>query len=213
MTKPLKYTVLLVLLAFVGYNSVYFKRLDEVKAAGSMGVGPFDAGAYARSFWTTKLLPLTAKPNQSIPDLSGLITSLKADPAKPFDTYSHALGIGNIRYFLVQGEGSLTAIGPTDITVSLAGGNDVKLATEYIFGNAVRDASGLIQITEFSNTVDLNNVSEQLNEIVRKQVVPGLKATAKIGNKVQFVGAIELNQAHLHLEKMEVIPIKIIERR
>lgn len=212
MTKPLKYIVLLVLLTFVGYNSVYFKRLDEVKAAGSAGVGPFDAAAYAGKFWATKLLPLTAKTDQSIPDLSTLIASLKNDPTKPFETYSHALGIGNIRYFLVKGEGTITAIGPNDITVSLAGGNEVKLATEYIFGNAARDASGLIQITEFGNTVDLNNVSEQLNSIIRKEVIPGLRATAKIGNKVQFVGAIELNQAHLHLDKIEVIPVKIIER-
>lgn len=208
MNKPLKYALLLALLGFVGYNSVYFKRLDEVKSARST-TGPFNAVAYAKTFWTTKLLPATTKVDNSISELNSLIASLKTEPEKAFETHSHALGIGNIRYFLVKGEGSISAIGPNEITVSLAGGNELKIATEYIFGNAARDASGLIQITEFSNTTDLNNVAAEVNEIIRKEVIPGLKATAKTGKKVQFVGAIELNRAHLHMDTIEVIPITI----
>lgn len=208
MNKPLKYALLLVLIGFVGYNSVYFKRLDDLKAARST-TGPFNAGAYANTFWTTKLLPATTKADNSIPDLNMLITSLKTEPEKTFDQYSHALGIGNIRYFLVKGQGIVSAISPTDITVSLPNGTELNVATEYIFGNAARDASGLIQITEFSNTTDLNNVAAEVNEIIRKQVIPGLKATAKTGQNVQFVGAIELNRAHLHIDKIEVIPITI----
>ncbi|QMW06160.1 DUF2291 domain-containing protein [Spirosoma foliorum] len=205
--NALNYSILLVLLAVVAYNSVYFKKLDEVNAnSGSSAGEKFNATAYAQTFWTTKLLPASAT---SATDLSMLLSSLKTDREKAVDTYSHALGIGNIRYFLVKGEGKLTAINDNDVTISLPSGESVKLATEYIFGNAVRDASGLIKIIEFDNTMDLNNVSAELNAIIRKKVVPPFRASAKVGNTVKFVGAIELNKEHLHLDNVEVIPIKL----
>ncbi|WP_420150314.1 DUF2291 domain-containing protein [Spirosoma sp.] len=204
--NTLNYAVLLVLIAVVAYNSVYFKKLDEVKAsAGTTGGSTFNAAAYAQKFWTEKLLPATS----NAADLPTLTTLLKTDKAKGFDTYSHALGIGNIRYFLVKGEGKITSVGNDDVSVTLPSGETVKVATEYIFGNAARDASGLIKITEFDNTMDLNNVSAELNSIIRKQVVPSFKASAKPGATVKFVGAIELNREYLHLNNLEVIPISV----
>ncbi|GAB4024740.1 DUF2291 domain-containing protein [Spirosoma gilvum] len=204
--NALKYTILLVLLAVVAYNSVYFKRLDEVKASAGLNAGQkFDAASYASMFWTTKLLPATPK----AADLSTLVTLLKTNKENAFATYSHALGIGNIRYFLVKGTGKVTAVGDNDVTVLLPSGESVKLATEYIFGNAARDASGLIKITEFDNTMDLNNVSAELNTIIRNQVVPSLKTNAKPGRAINFVGALELNKAHLHLNELDVIPIVV----
>lgn len=211
--NSLKYIALLVLLGVVAYNSVYFKKLDEVStAAGSKAGSRFDAAAYASTFWVTKLIPETAKtsgPNAPT-DLSALLSLLKMDKEKAFATHSHALGIGNIGYFLVKGEGKLTAIRDNDVVISLASGEQVNLATEFIFGNAARDASGLIKITEFDNTMDLNNVSAELNTIIRNKVVTPFKASAKPGSTVKFVGAIELNKAHLHLDNLEIIPISII---
>lgn len=205
--KGLTYAILLVLLGVVAYNSVYFKKLDEVKAsAGLTADQKFDAKAYAQNFWITKLLPAAAN---SATDLSTLLAALKTDKEKTVDTYSHALGIGNIRYFLVKGEGRITAIGDNEITVELTSGEIVKLATEYIFGNAARDASGILKITEFDNTMDLNNVSAELNRIIRNKVVPPLRKSAKVGSPVKFVGAIELNKEHLHLDGLEVIPIQV----
>jgi hypothetical protein len=40
-------------------------------------------------------------------------------------------------------------------------------------------------------------------------VVPGLRTDAKPGSAVQFAGALELNQAHLHLDKLEVMPLAV----
>lgn len=205
--NTLKYAILLVLLGVVAYNSVYFRKLDEVNAtSGANATSKFDAASYANTFWTTKLLPAGSS---SATELSRLISSLKTDKEKAFTTYSHALGIGNIRYFLVKGEGKITTIGDNDVTISLPNGEAVNLATEYIFGNAARDASGLIKITEFDNTMDLNNVSTELNTIIRNKVVPPFKDSAKPGNTVKFIGAIELNKEHLHLENLEVIPILV----
>ncbi|RCR67783.1 DUF2291 domain-containing protein [Larkinella punicea] len=204
MNKPgLKYGALLLLLAVVVYHSVYFKKLDEVKAKGART--QFDATAYADAFWKTKLLPATTKAT----DLNTLIQALKTDKDQAFAAHSNAMSIGNIRYFLVKGQGKITAVRDQDVTVSLTNGPDIIVATEYIFGNAARDASGLISLTEFTNTMDLNNVSAEINQIIRKRVVVPFKTSVKTGMEVEFTGAIELNQAHLHTEAIEVIPISI----
>lgn len=209
MNKTAKYLIGVALLGMVAYNSVYFKRLDEVKAVGAGGGTAFAAAPYADRFWNSQLLP---KSPTLATDLTTLLSLLKSDKDKAFDAHSQALGIGNIRYFLVKGEGTVTAISPNDVTVTLPSGENVHLATEFIFGNAARDASGLIKINEFDNTTDLNSVSAELNEIIRKKVVPSLKTESKPGRKLSFIGAMELNRAHLHLDNLTLVPI-IVERQ
>lgn len=205
--KAVKYIIAIAVIVAVGYNSVYFKKLDEVKASHS--AKEFNAATYAQTFWTNKLVPDL---NKAI-DITTLNALLSTHPEKTFDTYSHALGIGNLRYFLVNGKGEITAVNEDEVVVSLQGDTTTHvttIATEFIFGNAVRDATGLININEFNNTMDFNNVSAELNKIIREKVLPSFKKQAKKGNKIEFTGAIELNKEHLDLSKIEVIPVQIM---
>src|SRR5439155_18308957 len=112
--------------------------------------------------------------------------------------------------FLVKGKGTIASINENDISV-LPDSNKqtITIATEFIFGNAVRDATGLININEFNNTMDFNNVSAEINKIIREKVLPSFKSNAKKGNKIEFVGAIELNKEHLDLSPIEVVPVEI----
>ena len=204
--KAAKYIIAIVIIIVVAYNSVYFKKLDEVKAAAT--AKEFNATQYSQNFWTNKLIPNLNKAT----DLNQLTAMLSGDATKTFDTYSHALGIGNLRYFLVKGKGEVTAINDNALAVSLKSDTSqqtITIETEYVFGNEVRDATGLIDISEFSNTMDFNNVSAELNKIIREKVLPSFKSTVKKGNTIEFVGAIELNKEHLNLQKIEVVPIEI----
>lgn len=189
----------------VAYNSVYFKKLNEVKALVSKD---FDAKSYAAKYFNAKLIPAL----NSAVEINQLIALLQKDKAKTFDTYSHALDIGNIRFFLVKGEGVITAINENDVSVLAKADSSerkVQIATEFVFGNAIRDASGLIDINEFKNTMDFNNVSAELNKIVRSKVLPPFKTNARKGDTVQFFGAIELNREYPDIEKIEVIPVSL----
>ncbi|CAN5609009.1 DUF2291 domain-containing protein [soil metagenome] len=204
--KLVKYISAIVVILVVAYNSVYFKKLDEVKA--SQTAKEFNAAQYAQTFWNNKLTPNL---NKAV-ELNQVIAMLSGDAAKTFDTYSHALGIGNLRYFLVKGKGIIESVNEDDVSVTLQTDSSkqaITIATEYIFGNAVRDATGLIDINEFSNTMDFNNVSAELNKTIREKVLPSFKSAVKKGNVIEFVGAIELNKEHLNLEKIEVIPVEI----
>jgi predicted lipoprotein len=203
--KTIKYIITIVIIILVAYNSIYFRKLDEVKT--SRAASEFNAALYAQAFWNNKLITRLDK----AVDLGQLVAMISADTAKTFETYSHALGIGNLRYFLVKGKGTIISVNEDDITVLVDSiQSSVKIATEYIFGNAVRDATGLININEFNNTMDFNNVSAELNKIIREKVLPPFKLKAKKGNRIIFTGAVELNKEHVDLSHIEVIPVSIV---
>jgi len=188
----------------VAYNSVYFKKLDEVKAA----TAGFDGAAYATEFWSEKLTPAMEKGV----DLSTLLQQLQANPDQAFATHSHALGIGNIKCFPVKGVATVKNVRENEVLVALdsqPAGTELTIATEYIFGNAVRDASGQIDINAFTNTMDFNTVSAELNNIIRTRVIPPFRRQVKAGDRVEFTGAIELNQKYLNFSSIEIIPVSL----
>lgn len=205
MPKPIGYLLYLAVVALLAYNSVYIKKLDEVKA----GAATFNAAGYALDFWDKKLTPGLSK----AVELGALTSQLKTEKDKAFEQHSHALGIGNIRYFLVKGEGVVADVSENEVSVKLAGASEstdnVRIATEYIFGNAVRDASGAIDINAFTNSMDFNNVSAEINKLIREKVVPPFKSKVKKGDRIAFHGAIELNRAHLQVNDIEIIPIHL----
>ncbi|OJV18034.1 MAG: hypothetical protein BGO21_14560 [Dyadobacter sp. 50-39] len=205
MPKPFRYLLYVAVIALLAYNSVYFKKLDEVKA----GTAAFDAAGYAKNFWEKKLTPGLSK----AVELGILTTQLQTEKDKAFEQHSYALGIGNIRYFLVKGKGVVTDVSENEVTVKLTDAGEsagnVRIATEYIFGNAVRDASGAIDINAFTNSMDFNNVSAEINKLIREKVVPAFKSKVKKGDHVAFHGAIELNRAHLQVNDIEVIPVSL----
>jgi len=200
MKKLIKYVAVVVVLFIVAYNMVYFKKLDEVKASATKA---FDAEGYAKTFMDKKLPVAESK----AVEINGLLAKLKSDPHDTFDAYGHALAIGSTRFFMVKGKGIIDSV--TYDVIKLKTGADsssISIATEFVFGNAIRDASNQVNINDFTNTIDLSNVSAEINKIIRTRVLPPFKAKAKKGDKVEFTGAIELNSAHLIIDDVEVIP-------
>lgn len=197
----IKYLLGLGAVLFLGYHSIYFKKLDEVRSAANK---KFDAAAYAQKFFTSTLTPQLANAS-GIQELIQLLTISKDEA---FEKYAYATAVGSIKYFLVKGTGIITAINEDEISLQM-GNQSLTLATEFIYGNAIRDATGLFDITAFTNTADINNVSAELNKIVKNKVIPPFRAKAKVGDKVAFTGVMELNSARLNLDNIEVIPISI----
>jgi predicted lipoprotein len=206
MKKVIKYSAILLLIGFVGYKSVYFKKLSEVKQATDE---KFDAAAFSKKLWDEKL---PAKLDNAI-DLTRLIDKIQNNPDSAFAEYTNAMSIGNYRYALVKVPVIIELVNSDDIEVHLLTKADtlikMVLATEYIYGNAIRDASGLVDIKDFSNTTDLNSISEELNKIVRTLVLPPFKAKVKAGDHVEVTAAVELNKEHISFRDIELIPVRI----
>lgn len=204
MSKPIRYVLVAAAIALVGYNSIYFRKLSDVRNA-EKALG-FDAKAYALRFLDTTL---PAHPDKAIA-LPLLAKTLTADPARAF-SWAHAQNNGNNRFFLVKGSGRITAIDSEYAYLAVEGiPQKVALATRYIIGTAARDGSGLISVNEFTTTMDMNTVSEELNKLIRNQVLPPFKAAAKPGETVQFTGGLELQRDAAAPDFWEITPMILV---
>jgi len=205
MKKAIKYSLLLLAIALVGYKSIYIKKLSEVKKAAT---GKFDADSYTKKLWEERF---PSKLDSAIA-LTDLISAIEANPTDAFSKHSHAMAIGNYRYSLVKIVGAVAKINEDDIILHVNHAGSlmiVKLATEFIYGNAIRDASGLLDIKDFASTSDLNNISEELNKTVRTTILPSFKKQVKPGDKIEVTGAIEINKEHIRLNELELLPVRI----
>lgn len=208
--KIVKYLLLTTVIGLLAYNSVYIKKLSDVRSKEPVA---FDAAAFAQKLWDNRL---PARLDSAL-TLDSLQAALKANAAQAFERHFNSMSIGNVRYGLVTVTGKVLAVNEDDVVI-LTGSRDdqrtVKIATEYVYGNAIRDASRLVNIKDFVNTTDLNNISEALNKSVRTKVLPVFKGMVQKSDSVACTGAIELNQAHYSLEDLEIIPVqcKIIQQ-
>jgi len=200
--KEIKFLIGLVVVGMTIYNSIYFRPLDEKLAEEKEVV--FDAKRFVDRIWQQDLLMAY----DSATDITILLDRLKRDPRLTFEREAQALGIGNIGYFKVKGEGSVLSVNENNVLLQV-GNQTVEIETEFIFGNVVRAASGLIQINDYDETSDFNRISESINDKIRSEVIPDFRARVQKGNNIQFKGALELNKAHLSLHQPEVIPVAI----
>ena len=197
--------MLIVAIGLVAYKSVYVKKLSKIKVSLEE---KFDAVSFSKNLWDENL---PAKLDSAV-ELGTFIKAAQANPADAFSKYTNALGIGNYRYALVKVAGTVTDVSEDDINLQIKIGDSLmtaKLATEFIYGNAIRDASGLVDVKNFPNTMDLNNISEELNKMVRKTVLPPFKTSVKKGDKLIVTGAIEIHKEHIKWNELEIIPVKL----
>ena len=205
MKKLFSYILVLLLIAFVGYQSVYFKKLSTLDLGQA---GKFDAIAHAQKLWSGQL---TNKLDSAIafPDLAA---ALQQNPEAAFEQHAHAMAIGNYRYSLVRVNGRISQSGADEMIIDVPHADSLlhfRLATEYVYGNAIRDASGLLDIRDFSSTADLNMISEEMNRMVRTTVLPPFKQQVKQGDSIEVTGAVEFNKAHVRISDLELIPVRI----
>lgn len=203
--KFYKYSLLILAIALVAYKSVYVEKLSVHKGNTAQ---KFDPVSFSKKLWQEKF---PAKMDSAI-ELPALISAIATDKEDAFRQFTHALAIGNYRYALVKASLQVTAVKEDEVLAVVQTGDSVlqvKLATEFIYGNAVRDASGLIRVADFPNSADLNGISEELNRIVRSSVIPAAKNQTRAGDKLEVVAALELNKEHLHWQGIELYPVRI----
>ena len=124
-------------------------------------------------------------------DFTTLKNALKKDKEAAFLKYGNRLGIGQSAYFMVSGTGKIKSISASSIIVNDNTGSSLELATKFIFGNAIRDASNKVKLTDFKTNKEFNALSEALNELIREKVLPSKIAILKVGDSVRFTGALK----------------------
>ncbi|MEP6677146.1 MAG: DUF2291 domain-containing protein [Ferruginibacter sp.] len=206
MKKTLKYITLVAVIGLLGYNSVWFKKLDTKKETISTDTSPVE---FAKKFWANIFTPYL----DSAADFNQFYSLLNTEPQKAMDQYAHRQGISNTSFVLLKGEGIVDEIkgNETELIVKNGAGNiSVKLNTGLYFGNAIRDVTGKINMGDFNNTMDYNAVSTELNKIVQQQVVVPFKNKISKGQLIQFIGCTELNSDQTKKNVVEILPVRII---
>lgn len=203
MKKSVKYGIVIVAAVLIVIFSLDIQKLDKLNALGMPG--DFNAAAYARDIWDYKM-PIAIN---SAPYLISLVKILEADPKDAFENYGRKLGISNTYYFMANGEGIIESVDEENLVIVAEEGMQIQLATDFIFGNAVRDGSGTVDIDDFVNMTDFNNVSIELNNIVKGEIVPQLNELAQPGMKVDFTGTFAINEKDVDVHNIRVVPVSI----
>ncbi len=198
--KIIKYVVLVVVIGIALYNSVNVKPLDEVKEIQNDLV--FDAKAYANDFMSNKIEALTSI------DASVFLESISNDLENYCESKGKRLGISDEYNFIIDGNASVKSI-EEEYAVVVKNDKELLIATDFIFGNAIRDGSAMADIGDYQNTMDFNSISVELNNIVRETIIPPFKNKVKIGDSLYYKGAVKIDVKKPRIDSIKVIPLSI----
>ncbi len=191
----MKNIVLIILIAILAFNSVYFEKLSELADSET---SEFNFGAYADSLYNQGILK-----NDEAVNLEVLLNELKTDKDLTFKNYGNRLGIGSSAFFMTKIEGEVIAKTELGLKVRTPSKQVVEVDTKFIFGNAIRDASQLVQLTDFKTNAEFNALSEALNEIIREKEIPAQLEKINQGDHVSVTGALKLS-------KNQELPIQLL---
>jgi hypothetical protein len=198
----MKKILTIAVIAILGYNSVYFKKLSEVKNQKNAS---FDFNNFADSLYFKGIMK-----SERVIDLDQLLTQIKSNPDSTFKTYGNRLGIGNSAFFMVKTSGKVAKMTDGKIEITTKNGELISIETKYVFGNAIRDASGLVKLTDFKTNADFNKVSEALNTLIREKVMPSVVQKIKAGDKINVTGALKLSKKDAL--NLEILPVLMVHR-
>lgn len=196
------------LLAVVGYLFPLFHlhKLDEIEQKRKMK--QFDPETISREFWDNQLLHSM---DQAVP-IQTLIPLIESNPEKAKEDYSNTIGIGSVYYYYVKGSGYVKSIEENAVSIVLqkeSPNPELRIQTGKIFGNAIRNGSNLLNVSDFPNSREFNQISMHLNQIVENEVLPPFKSQVSIGDCVDFVGCCEVLDEEIDLHPLKLIPISL----
>lgn len=191
MKKVYKYIIAAAIISVVAYFSVSFEDLEEIKER--QRAVTFNAAEYARDFWDNQLKSVLDK----AVDAEELIELFNTNMAEAVEKYGRTPGVSRVYAYLLKGEGKILTIGEDFLDISIKEPltiPDIRIISGfYIPGNAVRDASGLVDVSEFSDTMKFNEIGSEINKIVVREVIrPFLDKNPRAGDTVGFIGATQI---------------------
>ena len=172
-------------------------------AAGK--AAPLDVPSFAARFWNERL----AAPGVTAVDAGTLAAALTQDPGAAEQKYGRRIGIGGRAVFLVSGRGRISSIDRLGVWISAgdSSASRMVLLTGPIFGNALRDASGLLDPSRYSS-FDFNALSTELDRLAEVNAQPPLRSS-RVGEMISFVAAGEIHETDEGASVLRLAPIRV----
>lgn len=170
-------------------------------------VSDFDPVQFVDEFWEG---PLASAVERAL-DAQELLTALKRDPAGAAKRLGRRLGLGGSTFYLISGTGSIKRTDDSVVRIAVEGSEDAGIAIELgpVFGNAIRDGSGLLDISAFKNGQQFNALSAELNRRVEERVLPSLARGREPGTALRFAGAVEIADPSEVPSVLHLIPVRL----
>jgi len=184
------------------FHVVTLKTATAEKAAAT-----FNATQFAETFWTNQLPASSDKAVKA----DVLLPAIQSDAATAKQKFSRSVGLSEGYFYFVSGNGRVVAVSDDEISLAITEGStntDVSLQTGLLFGNALRDGTGLLSASDYPNSQDFNDISAALNHLVETRTLPKLREQAKLGAKISFVGCAEVDDEATDLKPLKIIPIQ-----
>ncbi len=205
--RAVRWIIAIVVIAGVCRLFPLFHVVTMKTATAEKMAATFNATQFAETFWTTKLL--TSRDKTVKADM--LLPAIQSDTAAAKKKFSRSVGLSEGYFYFVSGSGRVVAVSDDETSIAVTDGStnaEVSLQTGLIFGNALRDGTGLLDANNYPNSQDFNDISAALNHIVETRVLPKLREQAKVGAKISFVGCAEVDDESTDLKPLKVIPIQ-----
>ncbi len=180
----------LLFIAFSGLSAckLWTIRPIESKAQHTATTQNFNADAYVKSIWESKIVPTVT---EKAVDLTTVLNALDAN----VDEAKKQFGLRydkDATHFIVKGEAVIVRVNEESphrtLTIkptNYKGKMEVVLQIGPVFrGTALRDAMGFINFNDFNNQLQFAEVSTKLHERVEEKVVRGI--TPQQGAKISL---------------------------
>lgn len=203
--------VILAAVAIVGVTTWFFPlfhvvsreslRADQERKA-------FDAAAFVQAFWQSQLLPAMA----DAADAQTVVAMLRDNPDQASSQFGRAAGLGRETLYFLRGSGKIVTVNKKQIGISLGTVEDqadITLQAGLLFGNTVRDATGLLSGDDYPNSQQFNEISTELNRWIEKNVLPALRERAKVGGNIEFVGCAAVTNLPRDITPLRVVPVEV----
>jgi predicted lipoprotein len=168
----------------------------------------FNAETFVERLWNG---PMKEAAEHAV-DARELISAIQQDPKAAHEKYGRSGGLGSSYFYFVRGEGRVVAVDKDRLSLALvpnAARADVVLTTGNIFGNAIRDGTGVVNISDFPDSQNFNAVSSEINRRIEDLVLPAVRKEAKVGMTVRFAGCAEIVDESTDLHPLQVVPLSV----
>ena len=166
----------------------------------------FNAAEFVKHFWAERLM----KSLDRAADATEVVSLLAENPQAARQQFGRKVGLSEACYYFLRGNGTVISVSPRCIALSLSNSRtnaDVIVPTGLLFGNAARDATGLLDASAFPNSQNFNDISSELNRLIETQVLPSLTSQAAVGRRVQFVGCAEVGDEDQNAKPLTLVPV------
>ncbi len=150
----------------------------DAKADRMSDSSPSDIDRFIETLWTERL-PKAAGNAATVDDVLAMAAT---DASGARRTFGREVGLGGPTFLLLRGRGQVETVQEDECRLVIDGQTQrVALEIGILVSNAIRDATGLVNVDDFPNSQDFNRLSAELNKRCESEVIGPIRDQLVVG--------------------------------